>query len=247
MVDIDHLRLNGAPPCARARKYCEKYGSLEEAYAATDEPAWLTWYIASQGYRCEPIAIYCARKVLPLWESVHPGDDRPRSTIDLAERFALSSEGNPVSEGLDTAERIRFNFLVLSGQASKAAREASSYSSRAAGSCPDLDGDFSRWIALMAASWAAQAAADAVEAVRADGLTLAAESTANAAWAAEKAMIFAAGENTDWGEAAPKGADLIREVFPKPPKKRRAGWRGLGAEWACIVRTPQALNKKRPP
>jgi hypothetical protein len=33
------------------------------------------------------LAIFCARKVLHLWENKHPDDDRPRKSIEAAEAW----------------------------------------------------------------------------------------------------------------------------------------------------------------
>ncbi len=114
------------------------------------------------------VAIYCAEKVLPLFETEYPGDMRPRDAIETMKR------------------RLR-------GEASDAEfAEAREAAWDAADRGEELSVDLT---AARAAAWdAARAAARAAEAVSIDYLTnaIAAEAARAAAWDAARAAARAA-------------------------------------------------------
>jgi hypothetical protein len=91
-MDISSLRNNGAKPCQKAQDFCAKFETLQECWDACKEPSWMTWFAAACGVNTVPLAIHCARRVLPIWEAAYPEDPRPRLAIEAAEA-ALAGTG----------------------------------------------------------------------------------------------------------------------------------------------------------
>jgi hypothetical protein len=130
----------------------------------------------------------CAERVLSLFESVYPGDDRPRAAIQAARDQAA---GRIDAVALDAAEAARAAVWAAEARATEAATAANAaWAARAA-----------TWTAQAAAwavnaAWAAEAARAAVWAAEARATEAA--TAANAAWAAEAARAAAQAAERKW-------------------------------------------------
>jgi hypothetical protein len=131
----------------RSRAVAPERRTAEAAWLDCERGDWLTWLITRPAIRdaagdraLRLIACDCAERVLPLYESRRPGDDRPRRAIEVARRYA---------EGLASAEELR-----------EARCTAAAYAA--------ADAAYAAYAAYADAAYAAYAAADAAYAAADD-------------------------------------------------------------------------------
>jgi hypothetical protein len=78
--------------CNEAVEWVREHGGpLSALWADCPESEWMIWlleHIEGTSSVLRWFAAQCARHVLPIWESAHPDDDRPRRAIEVAERYA---------------------------------------------------------------------------------------------------------------------------------------------------------------
>jgi len=118
------------------------------------DAAWALWACAWADSLAREFAAACAERVLPLYESAYPSDDRPRRAIEAARAYARGE--------IDAASLSAAAMAVR--DAARAARDAAWAAEAAAAGAVDA------WSAARAArdaSWAAEAAAQIADAVSA--------------------------------------------------------------------------------
>jgi hypothetical protein len=135
----------------------------------------------------------CAERVLSLFESVYPGDDRPRAAIQAARDFAEA-------RAIETATAANAAWAAEAARAAVWAAEARAIETATAANAA-WAAQAATWAAQAAAwsvnaAWAAEAARAAVWAAEARAIETA--TAASAAWAAEAARAAAQAAEREW-------------------------------------------------
>lgn len=77
-------------PCNEALEFLGKHKSLRTAWLECDNPQWMLWALSKFQLLDERIArqfaVDCAERVLPIYETRYPNDNRPRIAIEAARR-----------------------------------------------------------------------------------------------------------------------------------------------------------------
>ena len=96
---MKHTVLTDMGACSDGKAFAEQFATLQEAWNACQEPAWMIWYarrrldLPKADY--VRIAVFAAEKALPIFETRKPDDKRPRAAIDAAKKWiAEPSEEN---------------------------------------------------------------------------------------------------------------------------------------------------------
>ena len=147
-------RLTQLDACSDAVKWARGYDSLDTAWAACERADWMLWLAArvceergSEAHkRLVLAACACARTALRY---VPDGEDRPRITIETAERWG---RGETTDAELDAAWAAGD-----AGDAAGAAASAAAWAAWAAGAA--WDAGAAAWAAARDAAWAASDAA----------------------------------------------------------------------------------------
>ena len=115
--------------CPEAIAWADGYGSAEAAWAACERGDWMLW-IAGR-LAGEPgsdsrrplvlAACECARLALSIYEGRRPGDARPRTAIETAERWARGGDGAPTVDEVRTAAYAAYAYAAYAAAAADAA------------------------------------------------------------------------------------------------------------------------------
>jgi hypothetical protein len=220
--------------CHDAVEWARGYDTPEAAWAACERGDWMLWIcgkLAGPPWSDsrKPLVLACcecARLTLPY---VHVGEDRPRSAIETAERWA---RGEVAQEEVRAATSAAYAAATSAAYAAAAASAYAAYAASAyaasaadayaadAAAAASADSAAAAYAAAYAAaaSAAAYAAADAAAAAAAyaaaDAATYAAAYAAAAAAAAYSAADATAARTTTLRACA----DIVRQHYPKPPK-----------------------------
>lgn len=132
----------------------------------------------------------CAERVLPIFESICPDDDRPRQAIETVRRYAV---GEATADELAAAEVAAWAAAWAARDAAEAAAwaaaevaaEAAAWAASWAASWAARDAWYAGWYAGWAAAWDARDARDAAEAAARD---------AEKRWQAERLRQYLDGE-----------------------------------------------------
>jgi hypothetical protein len=142
--------------CPEGKRWAIEAGiqSDAEAWDKLQRAHWMLWLVEERGIKLNPKKLHhfaadCAEDVLSIYEKLHPGDDRPRKSIQAARDCANGK--------IKTDVRIS-----ASAAASTASREATSeaaeYAARSAADASAWEDDDP----VEATSWAVVDAAEAV-------------------------------------------------------------------------------------
>jgi len=182
--------------CPDSVEWAKSYATLQEAWDACERADWMCWllvhlYPHTVGQVRLAICA-CARTALKY---VPAGEDRPRLTIECAERYA---------RGMATDEE-----LAAAGAAAWAAERAAAWAAARAAAW-DAARD-AAWDAARAAAWAAERAA-----ARAAAWAAAWDAAWDAAGAAARAAERAAARAAAWAAAHKEMSCIVRRLIPDP-------------------------------
>jgi len=171
--------------CNEGAKWALQYETMAEVYDNCQRGDWLLWVLGRakkinkrQSVR---IAIFCAERVLSIFEESHPDDDRPRKAIDAAKAYLLYPCQRTKADAVATADAAADAYAtdaVADAVATAAAAYAAVATADTAAADADADADAD---AAADAAAAAYAAADAADADAADDAAAAAYAAADAA------------------------------------------------------------------
>lgn len=124
----DLVRLGACPP---AVEWAKDYASLDEAWAVCDRGDWMLWLAGCVGggsgsdtrRQLTLAACGCARLLLADFEAVFPGDTRPRTAIETAERWARGEAGVSLA-AVRTAADATYATYAAAAYAAYAATES---------------------------------------------------------------------------------------------------------------------------
>ena len=98
-----YLKKNGA--CVEGFRWVGNK-TLAQAWKTFDRSDWMFWLIRKSGKVSQSklvlVACACAYSLLPDYERLYPGDDRPRKAIEAAERWAKE----PTKKNKDAAYAV---------------------------------------------------------------------------------------------------------------------------------------------
>ena len=148
--------------CNEGAKWALQYETMAEVYDNCQRGDWLLWVLGRakkinkrQSVR---IAIFCAERVLSIFEESHPDDDRPRKAIDAAKAYLLYPCQRTKADAVATADAAA-DAYATDAVADAVATAAAAYAAVATADTAAADAD--AYADAAAAAYAADAAADA--------------------------------------------------------------------------------------
>ena len=210
--------------CNEGAKWALQYETMAEVYDNCQRGDWLLWVLGRakkinkrQSVR---IAIFCAERVLSIFEESHPDDDRPRKAIDAAKAYLLypCQRTKAAADAAADAAAAAYAYAadaVADAVATAAAAYAAVATADTAAADADADADADAAADAAAAAYAAAAAADADAADDAAAAAYAAADAAAADAAADADAAYAAVADAAaaaYADAAYAYADAERKI-----------------------------------
>ena len=196
-------------PCEESARFALRHKTLAEVWANCERGDWLWWMLRENGLVTKKlsvsVAIACADRVLSLYETVNPADDRPRKAIEAARAYLERP-----CERLKSAARSAARSAEFAWSAESAARSAA-WSAASAAAFAARSAEF----AARSAEFARSAASAAASAAWSAGFAEFAEFAESAESAARSAARSAA--SAAWSAERKWQADKIRELVGSNP------------------------------
>lgn len=87
-TETERAAILAMEPCRESRAWLAAQTDALTAWQTCERGDWMIWWLRRTKRLNKPdavrIAVACAERVLNLYESRHPGDDRPRKAIEAA-------------------------------------------------------------------------------------------------------------------------------------------------------------------